>query len=49
MMQGGAREAGIDCVGVSYGFEEDLEEMRKAGVMEIFDSLAEVIEYLEND
>ncbi|MCI9173563.1 MAG: HAD hydrolase-like protein [Lachnospiraceae bacterium] len=45
----GAREAGIDCVGVSYGFEEDLEEMRKAGVMEIFDSLAEVIEYLEND
>lgn len=43
----GAREAGIDCIGVSYGFEEDLEEMRKAGVMEIFDSLAEVIEYLE--
>lgn len=44
----GAGEAGIDCVGVSYGFEEDLEEMRKAGVMEIFDSLTEVIEYLEN-
>ncbi|EOT27131.1 hypothetical protein C805_01238 [Eubacterium sp. 14-2] len=43
----GAREAGIDCIGVSYGFEEDFEEMRKAGVKEIFDTLAEVIEYLE--
>lgn len=43
----GAREAGIDCIGVSYGFEEDFEEMRKAGVTEIFDTLAEVIEYLE--
>ncbi|GFI32745.1 5'-nucleotidase [Lachnospiraceae bacterium] len=45
----GAREAGIDCIGVSYGFEEDLEEMRGAGVMEIFDSLAEVVEYLESE
>lgn len=43
----GAREAGIDCIGVSYGFEEDFNEMRKAGVIEIFDTLAEVIEYLE--
>ncbi len=44
----GAKEAGIDCIGVSYGFEEDLEEMRKAGVKEIFDTLAQVIEYLES-
>lgn len=45
----GAKEAGIDCIGVSYGFEEDLEEMRRAGVKEIFDTLAQVVEYLESD
>ena len=42
----GAQELGIDCIGVSYGFEEDFGEMRKAGVTEIFDTLAEVAEYL---
>lgn len=42
----GAQELGIDCIGVSYGFEEDFGEMRKAGVTEIFGTLAEVVEYL---
>lgn len=45
----GAREAGIDCIGVSYGFETDFDEMRKAGVTEIFDTLPEVAAYLEKD
>ncbi len=42
----GAQELGIDCIGVSYGFEEDFGEMRKAGVTEIFDTLEEVVAYL---
>lgn len=43
----GALEAGIDCIGVTYGFEQELEEMRKAGVVEIFDTLKEVVKFLE--
>lgn len=43
----GAREAGIECVGVSYGFEHDLGEMRQAGVKEIFDALPEIVGYLD--
>lgn len=42
----GAQELGIGCIGVSYGFEEDFGEMRKAGVTEIFDTLDEVVKYL---
>ena len=42
----GAQEAGIACIGVSYGFEHDFEEMRRLGVTEIFDSLSEVVSYL---
>lgn len=44
----GAREAGIDCIGIAYGFEQELGEMRKAGVLEIFDTLTEVVEYLNS-
>ncbi len=43
----GAQEAGIECIGVSYGFEHDLGEMRQAGVKEIFGALPEIVEYLE--
>lgn len=43
----GAREAGIACIGVSYGFEHDFEEMRRLGVVEIFDSLPKIASYLE--
>lgn len=43
----GAKEAGIACIGVSYGFEEDFGQMRQAGVTEIFDTLEEVVDYLE--
>lgn len=44
----GAREAGIDCIGITYGFEQDLDEMRKAGVLEVFDTLTEVVNYLSS-
>ena len=37
----------IACIGVSYGFEEDFGQMRQAGVTEIFDTLEEVVDYLE--
>lgn len=43
----GAKEAGIGCIGITYGFEQDLDEMRKAGVLGIFDTLPEVVEYLK--
>lgn len=43
----GAKEAGIDCIGVTYGFEQDFGEMRKAGVVEIFDTLQEAVACLE--
>lgn len=42
----GAREAGINCIGITYGFEQDFDEMRKAGVLEVFDTLTEVVNYL---
>ncbi|MGN8648823.1 HAD hydrolase-like protein [Eubacterium pyruvativorans] len=35
---GGAAEAGIDCIGVSYGFGTE-EELRDAGALAIFDTL----------
>ncbi|MCI9082674.1 MAG: HAD hydrolase-like protein [Lachnospiraceae bacterium] len=43
----GAKEAGIDCIGITYGFEQDFDEMRKAGVLGMFDSLPEVVDFLE--
>lgn len=43
----GAKEAGIDCIGITYGFEQDFEEMKKAGVVGIFDTLQEVTACLE--
>ena len=45
----GAKEAGIDCIGITYGFEHDFEEMRKAGVMGIFDTLEEVVRYVKQN
>ncbi len=42
----GARQAGIDCIGVAYGFEQDFDEMIKAGVLGVFDSLPEVVDFL---
>ncbi len=42
----GAREAGIDCIGVSYGFEQDFGEMEQAGVVGIYDSLQEILDVL---
>ncbi len=44
----GASQAGIDCIGVTYGFEQDFDEMKKAGVLAIFDSLPQVVDFLEN-
>lgn len=43
----GAKEAGIDCIGVTYGFEQDFDEMRKARVLGMFDTLPEVVDFLE--
>lgn len=37
----GARELSMDCVAVSYGFG-DVEEMRAAGALEIFESMGEI-------
>ena len=42
----GAKEAGIDCIGITYGFEQDVEEMHKAGVLAVFDTLRDVVNYL---
>lgn len=42
----GAKEAGIDCIGITYGFEPDVNTMREAGAY-ICDTLGEVVEYLE--
>lgn len=42
----GAQVAGIDCIGVTYGFGT-AEELRKAGAIEVFDSLQEVEAYFE--
>ena len=44
----GARETGIDCIGITYGFEYDIDAMREAGTVYICDTLKEVVEYLEN-
>ncbi len=43
----GAKEAGVDCIGITYGFEQDFDAMRNAGVLGIFDSLSEVVDFLE--
>lgn len=43
----GAQETGIDCIGVTYGFEQDIDTMRQAGAIYICDTLEEVVEYLE--
>lgn len=42
----GAKEVGIDCIGITYGFEHDMDTMREAGAY-ICDTLKEVVEYLE--
>ena len=42
----GAKEAGIDCIGITYGFEPEIDTMRKAGAY-ICDTLEEVVEYLD--
>ena len=42
----GAKEVGIDCIGITYGFEPDVNTMREAGA-HICDTLGEVVEYLE--
>ncbi len=43
----GAREAGIACIGVTYGFEQDLAAMERAGATGMFPSMAKVAEYLK--
>lgn len=43
----GAKEAGIDCIGITYGFEPEVDTMRKAGAY-ICDTLEEVVECLLN-
>lgn len=45
----GAKEAGIDCIGITYGFEQDLDAMAAAGTLCICDTLAQVIKYLEKN
>lgn len=42
----GAKEVGIDCIGITYGFEPDVNTMWAAGA-HICDTLGEVVEYLE--
>lgn len=42
----GAKEVGIDCIGITYGFEQDMDSMREAGA-HICDTLEEVMAYLE--
>ncbi|MEY8390380.1 HAD hydrolase-like protein [Lachnospiraceae bacterium 45-W7] len=44
----GAKEAGIDCIGITYGFEQEFGEMQKAGVLGLFDTLSEVVDFLAN-
>lgn len=43
----GAKEVGIDCIGITYGFETDMDTMREAGAVCICDTLEEVVKYLE--
>ena len=42
----GAAKAGIDCVGVTYGFGTR-EELYEAGAVAVFDTLEEVEAYLD--
>lgn len=42
----GAKEVGIDCIGITYGFEPEIDTMRAAGAY-ICDTLEEVVKYLE--
>lgn len=44
----GAKEVGIDCIGITYGFEADINAMREAGAC-ICDTLGEAVEYLEGE
>lgn len=43
----GAKEVGIGCIGITYGFEQDMEAMQEAGAY-ICDTLEEVVDCLEN-
>ncbi|MEG0961953.1 MAG: HAD-IA family hydrolase [Lachnospiraceae bacterium] len=43
----GAKAAGIDCIGITYGFGKDPEELKNAGAIYVCDTLKEVISYLE--
>ncbi len=43
----GAKEAGIACIGVTYGFEQDFAQMERAGAVGMFGSMAEVARYLK--
>lgn len=42
----GAKAAGIDCVGVTFGFGTR-EELLESGAVAVFDTMAEVEEYLD--
>lgn len=44
----GAKEFGIDCIGVTYGFGTR-EELTEAGAVAVLDRIEEVEEYLENN
>lgn len=44
----GAREFGIPCIGVSYGFGT-AEELKAAGAAEVFDDIREVVKYIEDN
>lgn len=43
----GAKEAGIDCIGITYGFEQDIDAMCAFGTLCICDTLEEALKYLE--
>ncbi|SFN45419.1 phosphoglycolate phosphatase [Pseudobutyrivibrio sp. UC1225] len=44
----GAKAAGIDCIGVSWGFGST-EEMLEHGALEVFDFPSEVLDYIESN
>ena len=44
----GAKAAGIECIGVSWGFDS-VEEMLEHGALEVFDYPEEVLDYIESN
>ena len=44
----GARKAGISCIGITYGFEQDLAAMEAEGTVAVLDTLPQVAKRIEN-